>query len=291
MAKLLNLPHEVLDQVLQYAIPIRKLAPHTLLDPAWSRQCEEGRETPALFFVNKALSVRTAALFYGKAILELPIAQLPKFIFSNGERPVRSLDLDLGTRSSLQHCPHISRVRRVHLYSNQRDVIAQEGYEATLGFLVRETAVQSIVLSSPRSMARIRRFPIDLDVLTSICTGTSDIGQVRRIHVYSTHPRTVYERELMTQLRERNGVSPPDVQAYLCQHGQTSDPVLDPRWDRRGLSYWQRTEDVQRIRRFLDELASQDTRLRASPGKVDIGVSFIDRAYAVIYVLPRTQHA
>lgn len=288
MAQLLSLPHEVLDQVLQYATPIRKIAPHTLQDPAWTRQCKEGRETPPLLLVNKALSLRTAALFYGKAIFELPIAQLPKFIFSGGERPVRSLDLGLGTRTSIQHCPHVSRIRRVHLYSNQRDVIAQEGYEATLGFLVRDTAVQSIVLSSPRSMARIRRFPIDLDVLASICTGTSDVGHVRRINVYSTHPRTVYERELMTKLTKRNGASPPDVQVYLFKHDQTSDPVLDPRWDQRGLSYWQRPEDVQRVCNFIDQLALQDTALGMSLGNVDTGACFADRPYAVIYVLRGT---
>ena len=290
MARLLNLPHEVLDQVLEYAVPIRKLVPHTLLDPAWSRRCEEGRETPALFTVNKALSVRTTAFFYGRAILELPIAQLPKFIFSSGERPVRSLDLSLGTRASLQHCPHISRIQRVHLYSNQRDVIAQEGYEATLGFLVKETAVQNIVLSSPRSMARIRRFPIDLDVLASICTGTPDTNQVRRIHVYGTHPRTVYEREQMTNLTKRNPDPPPSVQVYLFRGDQGCDPVLDPRWDQRGLSYWQRPEDVRRVCTFIDRLASQDATLRIPPGAVDSGVSFVDRPYAVIYVLPGTRY-
>ena len=262
-----TLPIEVLNQILDYAIPPTRLALHAFLDPEWKRDCAEPRSVPPLLFVNKKLYHQAANVFYTKAILEIAAIKPPGYILNALGPPDASLDLAVSLSVLFAHVPdqHLSLVQTVCVYSDQRDAISAEGYEATLKWLIERTALTQLYLSR-RLMTRLRRFRSKIDTAYDFTRHLDVRMRPRYVEIFATHPRSMWESGRMLDMRgAMQGVEPPAIQYFLT--GRELPVLLDPRWDARRSDDEHIRQQRQEIAKFVDERAQEYLARSESAGK------------------------
>ncbi len=261
---LCDLPSEVLDLILDYALPPHRLARQKPSDLEWldyrNRDDKESKPLPSVCAVNKLLSQRALAIFYDKAILEVVPVKPPEFIFEALER---GFSFDLATELGACHafCPaaHLRRIKRVHLFSGQSDVVNAEGYEATLRWLIETTSVKDVHLSR-LLLTRLRRARMDIGpALNAI---TQEAALVRTVYIWTKHCRSYYETLRMAEMARAKGRAPPSLQMYLYQQGNAMDPVLDPRWAARCSNDNRHHSLFEPLTCLFDRLAGRDTICR-----------------------------
>lgn len=215
---------------------------------------------PSVCTVNKLLSQRALAIFYDKAILEVVPVKPPQFIFDALER---GFSFDLAAELSSRHafCPaaYLQRIKRVHIFSGQSDVIKAEGYEATLRWLIDNTSVKDIQLSR-LLLTRLRKARVDIGSVLNAINGRAAL--IRTVYIWTKHPRSSYENLSMTEMAKARGRAPPLVQMYFYQQGKAMHPVLDPRWTARCSNDNRHHSPIEPFTSLLDKLATRDIACR-----------------------------
>ena len=265
--KLCELPTEVLNQILEYLVPGRRIAAQKPTDPEWidywDDEARQPKQLPSIFFVNKKLTPLSLAIFYDKAILEIQPVKPPQYIINGLER---GLSLDLTSEPSMNHafCPsdHLRRIKQVHIFTGQSDAINAEGYEATLRWLIEHTAVKHIHLSR-RILTRLRKTRVAIDsALTAVDNNERTL--VRTIYIWTKHARSFWEKTRVREMTKVGGIAPPLVQMYLYCEKSGMDPVLDPRWDVKSSDSEERQTASRPLTDLLDDLAAKDNPLSVS---------------------------
>ena len=255
-ASMSGLPTEVLNHIFDYVIPVTRLARQAILDAEWSRDCAEPRCIPPLLFVNKKLSHEAGKVFYTKAILEVAPVRPPGYILNALDRPDVSLDLAVSLSVAFASVPahYLAWIRNVFMYSDQRDAVSAEGYEATLRWLIEHTNVKYVYLSQ-RLMTRLRKFRIDLDCAIDFLHHHDSVVPAREIQVYATHDRSYWERIRMKEMaKAMQGNSAPLCQYFLIW--PRGPLLLDPRWDARSSDDDHLRQNREAVAKFLDNLAA-----------------------------------
>ena len=262
--KLCDLPAEVLDQILDYTLPVQRLARQKPSDLEWldyrDGDEKQSKLLPPVCTVNKMLSQQALAVFYDKAILEVVPVKPPKSIFDALER---GFSFDLAVELSSRHafCPaaYLQRIKRIHIFSGQLDVVNAEGYEATLRWLIDNTSVKDIYLSR-LVLTRLRKARVDIGSLLDAITGKAAL--IRTVYIWTKHPRSGYENLRMAEIDRARGRAPPLVQMYFYQQGNAMDPVIDPRWAARCSNDNRHHSLVEPFTSLLDKLATRDIACR-----------------------------
>ena len=291
--KLCDLPAEVLDQVLEYAVPPQRIARQKPSDLEWLDYREgngqQSQSLPSVCTVNKLLSQRALAIFYDKAILEVVPVKPPQFIFDAIERGF-SFDLatELGKRYAFCPAAHLRRIKRVHIFSGQSDVINAEGYEATLRWLIDNTSVKDVHLSR-LVLTRLRKARVDIGSVLNAITGKAAL--IRTVYIWTKHPRSYYENLRMTEMARAKGRAPPLVQMYFYQEGNAMDPVIDPRWAARCSNDNRHHSLVEPFTSLLDTLAAKDPACRKAKSLWKaplVAGTAIDRLYQICFIVGST---
>jgi hypothetical protein len=283
--RLCDLPSEVLDQILDYSIPVCRLTGRSPTDPEWTSNVNcSPKQLPALMIVNKQLSKQATDIFYAKAILELTPIKPPLFMLNRLGSGQSSINFDLASDVALHHyCPSASllRIRTVHMYTGQSDAIAAEGYEATLRLLIQNTAVRNIHLSR-MVMNRLRKARVNASVALHTIS-SQQVELVRSVYIWTKHPRSFWERTRRKEMSKISGISPPYIQIYLYEEGANIDPILDPRWDVKSSDSMEFRTMLLPLVEFLDITAARDP-VFASPAIIE-ETPDSDRLYQLILVV------
>ena len=292
-AHLCDLPSEVLDHILDYAISPRRLTGRIPCDSEWLDpwEGEHGRQPqpwplPSLFTVNKLLSSHAIAVYYDKAILGAHPVNPPQFVFDNLRRGI-SLDLasELTVTHRIYHSTSLRRIKRVNIFSGQSDAVIAEGYEASLRWLIENTSVKHIHLSQ-RLMTRLRRGRVPFEKLFDAFLHERALS--RTIYLWTKHSPSCWERTRAKEMTKIRGEAPPLIQMYLYHHGQQADPTLDPRWDVRASDDAKYYELNRPVSSFLDKLAEENTTCRQAMSSWEaptVANVPVDRLYQVCFVL------
>ncbi|OAL35741.1 hypothetical protein AYO20_04891 [Fonsecaea nubica] len=257
MTTLLSLPVEVRENIYRFSLPRQQLKLQAFCDPEWS-DAEKPAGIPALFFVNKTISAEAAPIFYSRAVLNITPPSLSSFLASCVAGTGPNINLALALDLEFSSCPrrHLQRITESHVYGRQRQVLSAEAYEALLRWLVDNTAVQTIHLSW-RLMTRLRGARVDLKAAFNLYTAAASLSLVRKVYVYSTHPRSSWESTRYLELKKAlNGLDLPEVQVYVLGEGGQHDALLDPRWDARKSDDAERRDMVHQISSWFDSLRS-----------------------------------
>ena len=287
---LCNLPSEVLDLILDYALPSHRLAAQRPRDLEWLDYWEgderQRKPLPSLFFVNKLLSQHALAVFYSKAILEIRPVKPPQFVLNGLER---GFSFDLATELDALHafCPSSSleRIKQVYIFSGQSDVINAEGYEATLRWLIENTSVKDIHLSR-LLMIRLRRARVNVDPAYGATILAPAL--LRTVYVWTKHNRSYWEQMRMREMTKARGEAPPPIQMYVYDQDIDVDPILDPRWDARSSDDEERRSVSRIIANFLDDLGFKDVAYRLAKSAWEAPLVpdlLMDRLYQVCFIV------
>ena len=256
---ILGLPTEVLNQILEHVIPVTRLARHAFLDAQWERHPAEPRSVPSVLFVNKQFHQHAGNIFYSKAILELAPIKPPSYILNAPGGPDAAMDLAVALDIAFASVApqYLTAIRRVFLYSDQRDAISAEGYESTLRWLIERTGVTTVFLSR-RLMTRLRKFRVDIDLAHDFITRQSKAIPSRIIEVVAIHPRSYWETQRMRELVKAQGNIFPTCQYYLS--GPGAPVLLDLRWDARNSDDGQMRERRGEVASYIDQVAVDNPR-------------------------------
>lgn len=296
----LDLPPELRQAIYSHYLSdtIPLLAPFPLLDPEWtlnrptytinnhpstsqpisssslaftsphpSTATTHTRSFPSLAFVHPQIAPEVLPQIYSRAILEVAPPQSTNtatLYFTIRHTPTARTTSYASSqlRAAFERYPaaHLARIRTVHIYSNQPDVVDSECYETLLRWILTHTDVRDIRVTT-RVMTRVREqasfdravFESGFGALvSSALAGGAERAERRVVRVWSNKRRPAWEYDKMMRLRCKLGdCTLPAVQVYFYvgrRDGRGEGSLmLDPRWSVKvtdAEERWRETESV-----------------------------------------------
>lgn len=267
---LLDLPREIRQEIYDAAIPVSRLVPFPLGDAEWSMKTNEARGVPPLIFVCRKLYEEATPIFYSRAILEVAPAQQSDsyWDFQAEGRMITHAYRRLMQTFRFYRPEHLHVIRKAHIFSNQSQAINGQCYEALLLWLVDNTSVEEMQMSS-RPMTRISgRASFDLPSwkATFVDAEPRTLDSLRIVRIWARKGRPPWEYEKIMRLRCKpsDGTLNP-IQIYFYVNDQKSNAVdlqLDPRWFTKLSEEPERLAAMEAAAPLIDELMGNVLRGR-----------------------------
>jgi hypothetical protein len=269
-ASFLTLPPELRHAIYSLALPTRHLSTGIFVD---YEQIQSPQTIPPLFLVSRRLYSESSNVFYGKAILDLPVPQLSPDLhdWATGVLPLSSQQRE----RSLTFLPQRlkDQVKKAHLFNNEAGIFPTPvAYEALLSWLSRNTGVREIVISKALMFRACKRRSIretEASALLSLSSppGESSTVPFRTLKIFSRNDREFWEGRGMGAGRGTIvAEQAPSLRMFIClKDSKTTALICDPRGTPRVNR--QNASEVERVHGsmvgdLMDGFRARDPELR-----------------------------